>query len=30
MGFYRNFSEQDLMDSYTNQMDYQGKADQEF
>jgi len=29
MGFYRNFSEQDLMDSYTNQMDYQGKADQE-
>jgi hypothetical protein len=29
MGFYSNFSEQDLMDSYTNQIDYQGKADQE-
>ncbi|MDP9958336.1 hypothetical protein [Chryseobacterium lathyri] len=29
MGFYSNFSEKDLIESYTNQIDYQGKADQE-
>ncbi|PIF43336.1 hypothetical protein CLU96_0241 [Chryseobacterium sp. 52] len=29
MGFYTNFSEHDLIESYTNQIDYQGKADHE-
>lgn len=29
MGFYSNFSEKDLIESYTNQIDYQGKADKE-
>ncbi len=29
MGFYSKFSEQDLIESYKNQMDYQGKPDQE-
>lgn len=29
MGFYTKFSEEDLIASYTNQIDYQGKPDQE-
>ncbi|MDN5475488.1 MAG: hypothetical protein L0G39_01035 [Chryseobacterium sp.] len=29
MGFYSNFSEEDLIESYTNQVDHQGKADNE-
>ncbi|MFP3596079.1 hypothetical protein [Chryseobacterium sp. SIMBA_029] len=29
MGFYSNFSEQDLIISYTNQIDHQGKANKE-
>ncbi|MCT2563055.1 hypothetical protein [Chryseobacterium herbae] len=29
MGFYSKFSEQDLIESYKNQLDYQGKPDQE-
>ncbi|MGU3374118.1 hypothetical protein [Chryseobacterium sp. M5A1_1a] len=29
MGFYTKFSEQDLIESYTNQIDHQGKPDKE-
>ncbi|MEY8758640.1 hypothetical protein [Chryseobacterium tongliaoense] len=29
MGFYSKFSESDLIESYTNQIDYQGKASKE-
>ncbi|MBL3546955.1 hypothetical protein J2787_002432 [Chryseobacterium rhizosphaerae] len=29
MGFYSKFSEQDLIESYKNQIDYQGKPDKE-
>lgn len=29
MGFYSNFSEQDLIISYKNQIDHQGKANKE-
>ncbi|MCQ9636503.1 hypothetical protein MP477_16230 [Chryseobacterium sp. WG23] len=29
MGFYSKFSEQDLIESYKNQIDHQGKPDKE-
>lgn len=29
MGFYSKFTEQDLIDSYKNQIDYQGNATKE-